>query len=237
MITLTIFENPLLSGKDEVLKIIQKTFSSDTSNYISIVDAVVINRLIENKEYHEVLKSFDTLICDSSLIMFLNNLKHNERNVSYNGPDFFRDSMNDSKNRQLLLGATEEDFNKIKAKSKNENLHYFDVGFNSDYRKFNYSAIENYINTNKIDIVWVMLGNPKQDFFSSELKRRNNLNTIVISSGAAYLFYLEQIKHGSKTFFGLKFLWINRLIQNPKIQIKRALNVILRLRKIYKTLK
>lgn len=237
MIKLNKIDIPLLSKKSEVATIIDSNILDNTPLYISILDAVVLGRLIKDKEYCSLLNSLDQLICDSSLLAFLNNLKNKTNDLSYNGPEFFRDFIVNMKYKQLLIGATEVDFIKIKNKSQNTNLHYLDVGFHKDYKSFDFNKIENYINSNNIDIVWVMLGNPKQDYFIRELKKLNNTNSVVISSGAAYLFYLDQIKHSKSSFLGLKFLWIQRLIQNPKIQIKRNLSILYNFPNIYTLLK
>ncbi|MDA9803125.1 WecB/TagA/CpsF family glycosyltransferase [Flavobacteriaceae bacterium] len=237
MIKLKKIDTPLMSKKSEVETIIDLSIEENAPLYISILDAVVLSRLINDKNYCNLLNSLDQLICDSSLLAFLNNLKNKTNDLSYNGPDFFRDFIVNKKYKQLLIGATEEDYLKIKNKSLNKNLHYLDVGFHKDYKSFDYNKIENYINSNNIDIVWVMLGNPKQDYFIKELKKLNNINSVVISSGAAYLFYLDQIKHSKSSFLGLKFLWIQRLIQNPKIQIQRNLSILYNFPNIYKLLK
>lgn len=236
MIRLKNFSKPLITNQEAVENIISDSIDNNISHNVSIVDAVVIGNLIKNHNYKKLLESFDSIICDSSLLIFLYNIKFNKRLRIYNGAEMFRDFMNNTNHKQLLLGSNEISYLNVKNKSLNNNLYYIDVGFHQNYRHFDYSSIENYVKKNKIKIIWVMLGNPKQDYFSFELKKRDNLNSVVISSGAAYLFYTNQISHINFSFLGLKFHWINRLIQNPKIQFKRVFNILKNLLTYYKLL-
>lgn len=236
MIRIKNFSKPLITNQEAVEKIILDSINNNISHYISIADAVVISNLIKNPNYKKLLESFDSIICDSSLIVFFYNLKFNKNFLSYNGPEMFRDFMNNVNHKQLLLGSNQDSYLSVKKKSLNNNLYYLDVGFYQNYKLFDFSRIENYIKKNNIKVIWVMLGNPKQDYFSSELKKRDNINSVIISSGAAYLFYTEQINHGNFSILGLKFLWVSRIIQNPKIQLQRALNIIKNLPRFFKLL-
>ena len=70
-----------------------------------------------------------------------------------------------------------------------------------------------------------------------ELKSRGNINCVVISSGAAYLFYLKIIKSNEISLLGLKTHWVNRIIQNPRRQLKRVVSSLLHLPKIIASIK
>ena len=227
MIALKGFKNSFLTEKTEVFNVIQNNLRNSIPQYVSIVDSVVLNRAMSDISYLELLESFNHLICDSSLIIFLYNLKYKKSLTGYNGPDLFINLIPQREYSQLLIGTTNEIFKKIKDKSENENLFYIDIGFKENYLDFNYEIIEKYIIDNNINILWVMLGNPKQDYFAKRLKERDNINSVVFTAGAAYLFFLNEISNSSFRVKGLKILWINRITQDPIRQLKRSMKTLL----------
>ena len=226
MIKLKLFKKKLFSEKDSILGFVKNSILLKKPVNLSIVDSVVLNRVLKEDKYNQLLNSFDELLCDSSLIIFLYNLKYKKKNIGYNGAELFKNLVVDDTYNQLIIGATNSSFNQIKNKSLNKNLHYLDIGFQHNFIDFNFDLIESFVNNNNIQIVWVMLGNPKQDYVSNELKSRNNINCLIISSGATYLFYLEKIKSPNINLKGLKMFWVYRIIQNPQIQINRISNVL-----------
>lgn len=236
MIKIKCFEKPLYAEKNEILDFIDLTIKEGVSMHISIVDAVVLNRVFKDKKYSSLLNSFDELFCDSSLILFLYNLINNRNLKGFNGPDLFKFLVQEEKYTQLIIGTTKEKFKEVKKKSSNKNLLYLDVGFKDNWRDFDYELIESTISRNNVNILWIMLGNPKQDYVSMKLKERGKINSVVFSSGAAYLFYLNSIKNSTTEIKGLKFLWLRRIIQNPSRQIKRSVDVIKNLKHYYRLL-
>ena len=226
MINLNIFKKKILSEKNSILSFIHNSILLETPVNFSMVDSVVLNRALKEPKYKKMLDSFDALLCDSSLIIFLSNLKYKRKIIGYNGAETFKDLVIDNSYNQLIIGTTDILFNEIQNKSLNKNLYYLDVGFKDNWNEFDFDLIELCVKKNNIQILWVMLGNPKQDYVSNELKNRHNVNCLIISSGATYLFFLEKIKSPKINIRGLKMFWISRIIQNPLIQLKRIKNVI-----------
>lgn len=236
MILLKNLNSKLIIKKTDLTKIVFENIKLNNHLYISMIDAVVLQRVIEDQKYNKLLDSFDVLICDSSLLIFLNNIKFNRKDVGFNGPDLFKELIIKKEYKQLLIGGSELYYNQLVDKSLNENLRYLDVGFHQNAKDFDYEGIESYVINNNIQILWVMLGNPKQDYVLDILKSRGNINCTVISSGAAYLFYLNIIKTKEINFFGLKLFWLSRIINNPKIQLLRVGSALLNTPKYIKLL-
>lgn len=231
MIKLKCFEKSLYVEKNLILDLIDSSVKEETPMHMSIIDAVVLNRALKDEKYNKLLNSFDELLCDSSLIVFLYNWIYNKKIKGFNGPDLFEVLVHEKKYNQLIIGTTQEMFNEVKNKSSNKNLFYLDIGFKNNWKDFNYELIESYVLSNNINILWVMLGNPKQDYVSMKLKDRGLINSVVISSGAAYLFYLDSIKNSTIEIKGLKFLWLRRILQNPRRQLIRSLEVLKNIKK------
>jgi UDP-N-acetyl-D-mannosaminuronic acid transferase (WecB/TagA/CpsF family) len=236
MIFLKNLNSELIIKKTDLIELVFENIKFNNELYVSMIDAVVLQRVIEDQQYNKLLDSFDVLICDSSLLIFLNNIKLKRKDVGFNGSDLFKELIENQKYNQLLIGGSELYYNQLVDKSLNKNLHYLDVGFHQNAKDFDYEGIESYVINNNIQILWVMLGNPKQDYVLGILKSRGNINCAVISSGAVYLFYLNIIKTKDINFIGLKFFWLSRILQNPKVQIKRVGHALLHLTKYYKLL-
>lgn len=237
MLSVKNFQKKLLVDEYYILRLINELASKKEPYYISVIDIVVLKNALNNTEYNNLLNSLDALICDSSFMIFVNNLKKRKKHIGLSASDLFANYIEKSNYKQLIVGSTNSDFNLIKQKSSNDNLFYLDIGFKSNYADFNYELIEKTIINNKINILWVMLGNPKQDYVSAELKSRGRINCVVLSSGAAYLFYLNIIKSNNINLFGLKTHWLNRIVENPKRQLKRVLNALLFLPKVITSIK
>ncbi|HTB21451.1 MAG TPA: WecB/TagA/CpsF family glycosyltransferase [bacterium] len=79
------------------------------------------------------------------------------------------------------------------------------------------------MNGQKIDVLWVGLGAPKQELWMA--KHRQLLNAkILIGVGAAFDIHANVVKRSPKIFQKLGFEWLWRLILEPKRMWRRNLN-------------
>ena len=83
MIKLKLFKKKLLSEKDSILGFVKNSILLRKPVNLSIVDSVVLDRVIKEDKYKQLLNSFDELLCDSSLIIFLYNLKYKKKNIRF----------------------------------------------------------------------------------------------------------------------------------------------------------
>jgi N-acetylglucosaminyldiphosphoundecaprenol N-acetyl-beta-D-mannosaminyltransferase len=83
-----------------------------------------------------------------------------------------------------------------------------------------------------LDIIWVSLGAPKQELFMNRILP--HLNTgVMFGIGAVFNFYVGDIKLSSFHIGSLKFIWINRLISEPRKMIKRNIPYILLIPRLF----
>jgi len=73
----------------------------------------------------------------------------------------------------------------------------------------------------KVDVVWVGLGTPTQDFVSRQLAIE--LGTVAIGIGAAFEMLAGTKREASSLLRGLGLEWFFRLIQEPRRLWKRYL--------------
>jgi len=203
--------------------------------YICVVDAHVLEIAQNDFQYREVLNSSTINTCDGSSIAMLAGFIHKQKFRALNGPDLFADYI-EKEYKQLLLGSTEEISNKIKKvlESKNiksSHLHVMPLPFLS-VDDFDYLSVAQNINELNPDIIWVSLGAPKQERFMNRLLPQINRG-VMFGIGAAFNFYIGDLGLPKIRIGALKFIWLNRLLNEPKKMYKRLTNYIIIIPKLY----
>lgn len=223
-------------GKENVNNLISKIIRSGKVSYSCLVDINVLSIALKDNTYKNILDNSDLNICDGSFLAFLTNLKTNSKtHESYNGPELFRDYIKESKYSQIILGPSTEDFMFLKnTLSHTGHIRHIELPF-LEISDFNYKKIAKNINNLKPDIIWVMLGAPKQELFIANISKEIN-SGLMIASGAALNFYLGRLKESNKSIYGLRFIWLKRVFKEPKKQIPRILKFARTLPKILKQL-
>lgn len=189
----------------------------------------------KNEDYKKIFRN-SRVLCDG---FWANKLaKIIGVNVSlFTGPDFFiQELSSDNTHRHLILGATPKKLEGVKEYLKGkgvgkevliESLPFCDV------LDFNYDEIVDNIVRNGVDTVWVVLGAPKQEYFSAILAERlgemqtNFSKGICIAAvGAVADFYSlnSEVSRASLLYqrFGLEWLW--RLRHQPRKTFLRLMN-------------
>lgn len=214
---------------------ISNVISSKAAGYSCVIDANVLTIAQSNHEYRRVLNNARINTCDGSSIAFFAGLIHGEKLKAYNGPEIFQYYIEKPQYRQILLGNTSETVTLIKEKLTQNNLitnHIFhvDVPFAS-LDEFNYPEIANQVNKISPDIIWVSLGAPKQELFMARLLPYLNQG-VMFGIGAAFNFYIGKLKLPKFNLFGIRIIWLDRLISEPRKLSKRILNYIILLPRI-----
>tara|TARA_B100001094_G_C18018733_1_gene713965 strand:- start:298 stop:1026 length:729 start_codon:yes stop_codon:yes gene_type:complete len=221
----------LTFGESNVDALINESLVDDTLGYVCIVDINVITNSFKNKNYNSILNNASFNTCDGSFLAFLRNLKYNTKLSSYNGPDIFRKYIAKEHTEQLIVGANQKDFEDLKLKLGNaSHINFIPLPVcNAD--EFDYVSISKQINQLKPKIIWVLLGAPKQEIFINRIVPLTQRG-LFFGAGAALEFYLGRLNNYKFSIYGLRFIWLNRLIKEPKKQLKRIFTFLLVLPKI-----
>ncbi len=203
--------------------------------YVCVIDANVLTLAQKSPGYLEIINKALVNTCDGSSIAWLAGLVHRERFTALNGPEIFS-SLIEKEYKQLLVGSTVTVKTKIKEKllkkGKNDkHLFYMPLPF-LGVDEFDYQVIANEINELQPEIIWVSLGAPKQEIFMSKLLPHLN-SGIMFGIGAAFNFYIGEISQPKTSFGALRFIWLSRIIHEPKKQLMRILPYLLLLPKLY----
>lgn len=193
--------------------------------YICVVDANVLTMARKDERYLRVLNKSVINTCDGSSIAFFASKIHRKRLRALNGPDIFAYLIQNRQFKNLLLGSSSETFSRIVGKMENQgldssNIEYLELPF-LPVEEFDYNKIAVQINALNPDLIWVSLGAPKQELFMYNILPLIN-HGVMFGIGAAFNFYIGEIKMTKFSIFGLRFIWINRLIADP-VRIMRRL--------------
>lgn len=202
--------------------------------YCCFVD---LNSLVDankNYEIRRVINEATINSCDGSYIAMSAGRIHKVKLKEYIGPDFFNKFIY-SNHRHLILGNTQEVFDKVQAKVasvQTSDISYFPLPFKT-VENFDYDEIGKFINQLNPDFIWVSLGAPKQEQFMNRLVKYINRG-MLIGVGAAINYFSGEIKDIPIWIRKLHVIWIYRIFTEPKKQIKRMTKVFLEFPKIYR---
>lgn len=197
--------------------------------YICVVDFNVLSMSHKNPEYCTIIRNAYTNTCDGSSIATMVNHIYGTDYRAFNGPDVFEEYIENPKFKQLLLGNTEEMFNRIKEELKRRgrttgHLSYMPVPF-AKVDQFDYKGIAEDLNRINADIVWVSLGAPKQEQFMERLLPFLERG-LLFGIGAAFNFYVGDIKQPKFHIGSFRFIWLDRIFREPKKQLSRIIGAL-----------
>ena len=202
--------------------------------YVCVVDANVITIAQNDLKYREIVKNATINTCDGSSISKMVNSIYGTNYHAYNGPELFEYYI-EQPYKHLLVGNTIAKVQQIKdfvrQKGISVDLQHVDAPF-VPVDQFDYPAIAKQINDLKPDIVWVSLGAPKQEMFISNIFPYIEQG-VLFGIGAAFNFYTGDLHNNKNEIGGLRFIWLERILKEPKKQLKRVGGYLLALPKMY----
>lgn len=203
-------------------KTIEKFIADKQKAYVCVVDGSVLSNAHYHLDYRNIVNNAAVNTCDGSSIAMMANMIYGSNYRAYSGPVIFEHYI-ERPYKHLLLGNTIEKVNQIKEKVKSKgltvDLSHLDVPFVS-VEEFDYKSIAEKINKIQPDIIWVSLGNPKQEIFMSRILPYIN-SGVMFGIGAAFNFYIGELKNRKVQFGALGVNWIDRVAREPKKQFRR----------------
>lgn len=220
---------------NKINQLINKTIEEQQKGYVCVVDGNVLTFAQKNQDYRRIINNSLVNTCDGSSIAWLAGKIYKKDFRALTGPEIFTKYI-ESPYKQILLGSTDTIVEKIKMKLKlkgieDDHIQHIPVPFLS-VDSFNYSEIADEINKLNPDIIWVSLGAPKQEIFMSKILPFIDKG-VMFGIGAAFNFYIGEINSPKAHIGTLKFIWISRLLKEPKKQLKRIIPYIKLLPKLW----
>jgi N-acetylglucosaminyldiphosphoundecaprenol N-acetyl-beta-D-mannosaminyltransferase len=210
---------------NEFNRFIKETIKNKNKGYVCVVDANVLTIAQNDLLYQNILNNSIINTCDGSSIAMLAGWVYHQKYRALNGPEIFEKYI-ESNYKQLLLGSAPETTDRIKEvlikKHLNaDNILAVSLPFIS-VESFDYESIAMEINLIKPDIIWVSLGAPKQEIFMNSILPYLNQG-VMVGIGAAFNFYIGELNVPHFKIGSLRFIWLNRLYNEPKKLIRRLL--------------
>lgn len=235
---MNIFNTHLEFNKENLFCQINQRIADGEPGYICVCDSSVIARLQHDLEYRNVINGSFTNTCDGSLICTLAKSIYGGNLESINGPYLFA-YYTKLNYKQVIIGNTEEIVAQVRQKLSeeghpdNENyIRHIQVPF-CKVDEFNYKGIADQINELDADIIWVSLGNPKQEIFCNKIQPLLKKG-VMFGIGAALNFWVGDLALPKFHIGPLRFIWLTRIFQDPKRQIKMNWAIMKVLPKMYR---
>ena len=229
-----IFNIKLEFNHNTFRKTIEQCVAEKGKGYVCVVDGNVLSVTCRDPKYQAVIKNALVNTCDSSYIAKMASSIYGKKFEALNGPTVFNEYIK-KPYKQLLLGNTEETYKKIVSKLKADggapdNLKYLPVPF-AKVEDFDYAGIAKQVNDIHPDLIWVSLGAPKQERFMSMLLPYLNRG-VMFGIGAAFNYYAGIIKEPKLQIGSQRLIWLQRIFEEPKKQIRRCWNFLLVIPKV-----
>lgn len=209
-----------------IAKSIDYTIGNNLKGAIFTINSNILVNSYKDPGYKKILKTSFLNICDGSLVARSLGIITNQKFEAYPGPDFFMYYIKEKKFKHAFVGGSREILEKLKSRlseidpSINESL-FLDLPFTT-VSNFDFFSISKKINDHNPDFIWVSLGAPKQEIFSSILVKRLNRG-LVVAVGAAFEFSTgyNSNKRCPRFLRRLNLEWMYRLIKQPAKTWKR----------------
>ncbi|HRJ98447.1 MAG TPA: WecB/TagA/CpsF family glycosyltransferase [Ignavibacteria bacterium] len=202
------------------------------SEYVCVTDiGNLVNAYKRNPELRKAINNSLLSLPDGRPLSVFAQLKGINNIGRVAGPDFMREVFKKSGGTEIkhfFLGDTEETLQRICAKAKSEyainicGTHSPD--FNPD-NDFSDDIILEKIKSAEADFIWVALGGGKQEIWMMNNYRKLSKG-IMTGVGAAFRFYLGDIKRAPLFFQKIGMEWFFRLIQQPGKMAGRYLRTL-----------
>jgi N-acetylglucosaminyldiphosphoundecaprenol N-acetyl-beta-D-mannosaminyltransferase len=217
------FDETLLMSK------IDDCISNEKVGYVCVVDSNVLTNANKDRFYLQILNNSLVNTCDGSSIAFFINLIYKTNYQALNGPYLFEKYIKKSC-KQLFLGGSFQIHDDIRITLELKGLelankYFIDLPF-VEVNEFDFNLIGKMINDIGPDIIWVSLGAPKQEKFMYLLWPKLNKG-VLFGIGAAFNFYVGQTSMPKFKVLSLRFIWIARLLKEPRKQYRRMFAYLL----------
>lgn len=212
---------------------IAQQLQSERSNYICVTDGVILNTANRCKDYLNVVNGGMFSICDSGYVPLYIRWIYGKRYEQYCGSEIFMDIVAGCKYRMIFLGTRQNILdglqrNLMKVNPEVADMKFLELPF-KEVNDFDYPSIAQQIEEDGVDIIWIALGAPKQEYFMNKLQPYLKRG-VMIAVGAAFKFYSGvDAKRAPQWMIKHHLEFVYRIWKEPKKQLKRCGMILLTL--------
>src|SRR5574344_379591 len=187
-----IFNIHLEFNRKELFRVIDSKIAEQKPGYVCVCDSMVLTRTYHEPAYRKVINGAFVNSCDGSSICTIASKIYGGNLESVNGPEIFA-KYTMIPYKQVILGNTNNIVQMVRDKMHSEHIddsHLFHMELKfCSVEEFDYKGIAEEINKQVYEIIWVSLGNPKQEIFMSKILPYLNKG-VMFGIGAALNFWV-----------------------------------------------
>ncbi|MFO7606551.1 MAG: WecB/TagA/CpsF family glycosyltransferase [Desulfurivibrionaceae bacterium] len=198
----------------------------DSKGYVCLVDVGVVIMATKDDELRQALWESLLSIPDGVPLAWYGRFLGCRNIERIAGGELLRRLLEEKNDlSHFLLGDTDQTINRIirKAKSVNRDIRItgYSPPFKNDFTQEDSEKIIDKINRTSPDIIWVSFGGGKQDKW---MKQNMDLldRGVMIGVGAAFRFYIGELKTPPQMIQNLGLQWFYRMQANPRGWFKKA---------------
>ncbi len=215
--------------RDAVHRCIAETLEQGRSGYICVADGNVLTHVHRNEEYRSVVDGALFSICDSGWVPVYLRWLYGIKLQQYCGARIFQDIVTRGGYRMAFLGTDEATLVDLCRTCSAWNPAVADMLFVAlpycAVEEFDYPAIAAELNAAEVDIIWVALGAPKQDYFMRALTSHLPRG-VALGVGAVFNFYSGRICRAPQWIIALKLEFLYRVFREPRKQLARCWQIL-----------
>lgn len=230
-----IFNIHLEFDREMLFSVIEQRISEHKAGYVCVCDSAVVSRTYKEPNYRHVINGAFINSCDGSSVCAIASKIYGPGLESINGPEIFERYIQ-RPYKQVIIGNTEYIVQKVREKLCAEGvddkyISHMQLPF-CNVEDFDYQGIAAKINQEKYDIIWVSLGNPKQEIFMHKIEHLLTQG-VMFGIGAALNFWVGDLALPKFHIGNLRFIWLTRIFQDPVRQIKMNWPIIRTMPRMY----
>jgi N-acetylglucosaminyldiphosphoundecaprenol N-acetyl-beta-D-mannosaminyltransferase len=186
----------------------------------------------KDPEFKKLLKNFYFNLPDGRPTAIMGRIKGAKSMEQCTGPDFFKNVIEATSQLEIkhfFCGGKEGVGEELKLNCERKYHNYHIVGvYSPPFRPITDEELKDVvdkINAKNVDIVWIGLSTPKQEYFAKRLSQHTNVH-FIITVGAAFDFHSNKIQKAPLFITKLSMEWFYRLSMEPKRLWRRYLEVV-----------
>ena len=191
-----------------------------------------------NSLLSEIYHTASLCLCDSRILEKLLKLKNKKVKEVITGSSltqnlFDSDLMHNRK--VMIVGGTKHVFDKLKALYPKQNLHHINPPMGFIDNEAEVEKVLHFTQTLSPHYIFLAVGSPRQEILAHKLK--DHLTSgVAICIGASILFLVGDEQRAPLWVQNCHMEWMYRMLQNPKVLVKRYFENFLKINSIYKVL-
>lgn len=206
------YDKSIVKLVDELDSVVKN--SKKCSIFTPNIDHIINNS--ENKKVFEMYASSEYIIADGWPLVATSKMKKKpiHRITGVDLMDELLTLANENGYSIFFLGATDDTLIKLKENISNKYKGIKNIGIHNGYFKSDYEVVSK-VNSEKFNIIFVGMGNPKQEIWIRENMNKINCN-LMLGIGGALKIFSEEVERAPQWVQKIGMEWFYRFLKEPK---------------------